>query len=165
MISHDAPFAWGEQVPAGTQGTDSDDHDRAQHICPTGFSRITTEDSCKAAALWVGQGNHGPYTGISASYAGTASYNWVHYGCFWDAYSNIQFNTDTTRSTSSYPLLCEATTTTTASWTDYDTSHTCVLLSKHADLQSCVDQGRCELVAGSSAGGRRLTASSSSFMV
>jgi len=101
------PFSWGFEVAAGTQGSDTDQYNRNQHICPENYARIVTGYDCSAAATWVAQGNYGPYSSVSASYTGTASYYWVHYSCFWDTYSSIAFNTNTARTTSNYPLLCK----------------------------------------------------------
>jgi hypothetical protein len=100
-----------------------------------------TEDQCKHAALKQG------YFGYYYDWGYAGGYGWCRFVVDAVQQGDAMNNQDASL------------------WTDYDTSHTCVLLSKHADLQSCVDQARCELVAGSSPGGRRLAASSTSFML
>ena len=100
-----APFQWGTQVLTPT----------LTYQCDGGYQVITSADVCEDAAAWVAEGNIGIFiNGISASYQGEVSYSWVGYGCFWDTYGTIAFNTDQTLTLSNYPALCspeEATST------------------------------------------------------
>ena len=100
-----APFQWGTYVATPT----------LTYQCDGGYQVITSADVCEDAAAWVAEGNIGIFiNGISASYQGEVSYSWVGYGCFWDTYGTIAFNTDQTLTLSNYPALCspeEATST------------------------------------------------------